>query len=78
MTARGDGPLILKANQDFGVFFSERRIKYLPKALNVAITRSFIIQYGVNTIANHIRSLTSNRYRFVFFCTGQYILSYLF
>lgn len=77
MTARGDGPLILKANQDFGVFF-ERRIKYLPKALNVAITGSFIIQYGVNTIANHIRSLTSNRYRFVFFCTGQYILSYLF
>lgn len=78
MTARGDGPLILKANQDLGSFFSERRIKYLPKALNVAITRSFIIQYGVNTIANHIRSLTSNRYRFVFFCTGQYILSYLF
>lgn len=77
MTARGDGPLILKANQDFGGFF-ERRIKYLPKALNVAITGSFIIQYGVNTIANHIRSLTSNRYRFVFFCTGQYIISYLF
>lgn len=77
MTARGDGPLILKANQDFGGFF-ERGIKYLPKALNVAITGSFIIQYGVNTIANHIRSLTSNRYRFVFFCTGQYILSYLF
>lgn len=77
MKARGDGPLILKANQDLD-FFSERRIKYLPKALNVAITRSFIIQYGVNTIGNHIRSLTSNRYRFVFFCTGQYILSYLF
>lgn len=77
MKARGNGPLILKVKPDLSFFLNDESSIY-PKPFKVAITRSFIIQYGVNTIADHIASLTSNRYRFVFFCTGQYILSYLF